>query len=368
MPRFDLRRLCLCIGAFGAGLLLGSQLRHYTVETVTGAAAESVQRTTARTDHDSGVEFAPGRPGDRPPRVAPDSLSFSRHQWSKMLRHKESFCVPLDSYLDETEAVPIFEDISIIGRLFRPPMPKSLKEAAALFGWDEKQLESVAAALAKFARELAAAERIGTRIDYPNSGGVRFDFSDCQPAREAAVAQFKQALTGPSGRGTRSGSACCRNWRAWRRRCRIITKSRNGVSSTAPGHWSLQFPGDQGSARAALKQRLHAAFDPATAEAIELGGDLDNFFGFWAWAPEFKQGAVEVSVTRVDREDQPDPDGPRLSFQVVIGGEAHDRQGGIGDFADDYFLGRLVEFLGSPDEIAKAAAVATRAAQPPGSE
>jgi hypothetical protein len=155
---------------------------------------------------------------------------------------------------------------------------------------------------------------------------------------------------------------------AWRHRCRAITRSRNGVSSTAPGHWSLQFPGDQGSARAALKQRLRAAFDPATAEAIELGGDLDNFFGFWAWAPEFKQGTVEVSVTRVDREDQPDPDGPRLSFQVVIGGEAHDRQGGIEDFTDDCFLGRLVGFLGSPDEIAKAAAVATRSAEPPGAE
>jgi hypothetical protein len=77
---------------------------------------------------------------------------------------------------------------------------------------------------------------------------------------------------------------------------------------------------------------------------------------------------VEISVIRVDREDQPDPDGPRLSFQVMIGGEAHDRQVGIGDFADDYFLGRLVGFLGSPDEIAKAAAVATRSARPPGAK
>lgn len=196
-PRFDLRRLCLSLGALGAGLLLGSQLRHYTVGTATGAAAESVQRTTVRTGHDTGVESAPGRPGVRPPRVVPDSLSFSRHQWSKMLRHKESFCVPLDSYLpvgDETDAVPIFEDIPIIGRLFRPPMPKSLKEAAALFGWDEKQLENVEVALTKFGRELAAAEQNGTRIDYPNSGGLRFDFSACQTAREAVVAQFKQAL------------------------------------------------------------------------------------------------------------------------------------------------------------------------------
>ncbi len=77
---------------------------------------------------------------------------------------------------------------------------------------------------------------------------------------------------------------------------------------------------------------------------------------------------MEVRVTRVDREDQPDPDGPRLSFQVMIGGEAHDRQGSIGDFTDDYFLGRLVGFLGSPDEIAKVAAVATRSAQPPGAK
>jgi hypothetical protein len=177
--------------------MVGGQLRHYTVETVTGAAAESVQRTTARTDHDSGVEFAPGRPGARPPRVAPDSLSFSRHQWSKMLRHKESFCVPLGSYLpvgDGTDAVPIFDDIPILARLFRAFMPKDLKNAADLFGWDEKQLDDVVAATAKFARELAAAEKNGARIDYPNGGGLRFDFSACQPAREAAVAQFKRAL------------------------------------------------------------------------------------------------------------------------------------------------------------------------------
>jgi ABC-type multidrug transport system fused ATPase/permease subunit len=51
-----------------------------------------------------------------------------------------------------------------------------------------------------------------------------------------------------------------------------------------------------------------------------------------------------------------------------VSSEAHDRQGGIEDFTDDCFLGRLVGFLGSPDEIAKAAALATRSAEPPGAE
>ena len=218
-----------------------------------------------------------------------------------MRRHKEAFYVPLDSYLpagEGTDAVPIFDDIPIIARLFRPPMPESLKNAGALFGWDDKQLENVAAALAKFARELAAAEQNGTRIDYPNGGGVRFDFSACQPAREAVVAQFKQALE--QAIGTRDAE-----------RFGLLSKLED-LAAPLPDHYEItaSYEGEFVVVRAPGVLEIHAAH--------EAGAPVD-FSSFAGRSLDARVRHLGLEVDWSGLDPNAEPGHPSTQMKRVVG-------------------------------------------------
>ena len=88
------------------------------------------------------------------------------------------------------------------------------------------------------------------------------------------------------------------------------------VKLVAAGRWTLEFPGDQGQAKRDLKRRLQEQFDPETAEVIEVGGDLENFFGFEGWAPEFTHGVVTV-ITNRKKDGTTDPQGQTLRSRLV---------------------------------------------------
>ncbi len=92
------------------------------------------------------------------------------------------------------------------------------------------------------------------------------------------------------------------------------------VTSQNPGHWTLDFPGDEGLARAELKRAIVEALGPEKAEAIDAAGNLNDFFGFGTIAPEFRNGRVEISAMRVGRNDQPDPAARNLLIECDIDG------------------------------------------------
>lgn len=92
------------------------------------------------------------------------------------------------------------------------------------------------------------------------------------------------------------------------------------VASQEPGHWTLDFPGDDGLARAGLKREIAAAFGTEKAVAIDAGGNLNDFFGFGIISPEFRNGRVEIFALRLGANDQPDPEGRNLSIECRIDG------------------------------------------------
>ena len=94
------------------------------------------------------------------------------------------------------------------------------------------------------------------------------------------------------------------------------------VQPLRPGSWNLDYPGDEGKARADLKRRIGEAFSPEKAAAIELGGDLDNFFGLALISQEVKNGRVEVSAIRTTGNSSPDPDGGQLSLTFATEGRS----------------------------------------------
>jgi len=127
-------------------------------------------------------------------------------------------------------------------------------------------------------------------------------------------------------------------------------RARVRVELAAPGHWRLAFPGDQGQARAELKRRLDNDFGPAKAGAIDLGGDLANFFGFHE-APEFKHGLVEVRVDKINLNGELDPEAPGLLFQISQGGETYERRGSLHHLASDAGAMRIAAPLGGLDGV-----------------
>lgn len=129
--------------------------------------------------------------------AAGEMVGFSRLQWSRLVRDPEALRIPLAEYLPRAnpeEAVPVIDDIPLIGRLFQRRLAAGLLEAATLFGWDDAQTRNIAGILTKYGRAMAEAENAGASLEYLPEGGLRVDFSESQSSREAAVAQLRQAL------------------------------------------------------------------------------------------------------------------------------------------------------------------------------
>lgn len=122
------------------------------------------------------------------------------------------------------------------------------------------------------------------------------------------------------------------------------------VERTAPGHWRLTFPGDQGQARDELKRRLNEDFGPAKAAAIELGGDLGNFFGL-QYAPEFKHGLVEVRVEKINPPADWNGEDPGLWFQTSVDGCTSELLWEDPGTSADVGIMRIVDLLGGIDSI-----------------
>ncbi|OYV04343.1 MAG: hypothetical protein CFE26_17395 [Verrucomicrobiales bacterium VVV1] len=131
------------------------------------------------------------------------------------------------------------------------------------------------------------------------------------------------------------------------------------VKLVAPGKWTLEFPGDQGQAKRDLMMRLQEAFDPETAEAIEAGGDLENFFGFERWAPEFTHGVVTVITSRKS-DGATDPQGQTLCIEGRYENHAFAGQAKVDTYMNEAMNDRLTGLLGSHQEVLDQASEASR--------
>lgn len=131
------------------------------------------------------------------------------------------------------------------------------------------------------------------------------------------------------------------------------------VKLVAPGKWTLEFPGDQGQAKRDLMRRLQEAFDPETAEAIQAGGDLENFFGFERWAPEFSHGAVTVNISR-NNDGATDPQGQTFCIDGSYENNGFSGQAKVDSYMNDAMIDRLTGLLGSHQEVLEQASEASR--------
>lgn len=116
------------------------------------------------------------------------TLGFSQQQWSKLVRNPQAFAIPLTEILplaNPEEAIPTLNDIPLIGRLFQTRIPDGLRACADLLGWEESRTKAVAAALARYGKQLANEEAKGVSHRYLPGGGIHFDFSASREAREA---------------------------------------------------------------------------------------------------------------------------------------------------------------------------------------
>lgn len=134
----------------------------------------------------------------RPRRTVDDGISFSRKQWSQLIRNPGLGKIAMADYLDATkqleDKVPVLGDIPVIGRLFVGKAANDLAAQAEFFGWDESRTRDVRAALIHFGDDLASAEKTGVRVEYPVGGGVRIDFSASQAQRVEIAAKLKREL------------------------------------------------------------------------------------------------------------------------------------------------------------------------------
>lgn len=133
------------------------------------------------------------------------------------------------------------------------------------------------------------------------------------------------------------------------------------VKPVAPGKWTLEFPGDQGRPMRELRRRLQETFDLETAEAIEAGGDLENFFGFERWAPEFTHGTVSVISSRKN-DGAIDPQGQTLCIDGSYENNGFSGLAKVDAFMNDAMIDRLTCLLGSHQEVLDQASEASRSA------
>lgn len=131
------------------------------------------------------------------------------------------------------------------------------------------------------------------------------------------------------------------------------------VKLVAPGKWTLEFPGDQGQAKRDLEKRLQETFDSETAESIEVGGDLENFFGFERWAPEFTHGVVTVITSRKS-DGATDPQGQTLSIEGSYENNGISVLAKVGTYMNEAMIDRLTGLLGSHQEVLEQASEASR--------
>lgn len=131
------------------------------------------------------------------------------------------------------------------------------------------------------------------------------------------------------------------------------------VKLVAPGKWTLEFPGDQGQAKRDLKKRLQETFDPETAESIEVGGDLENFFGFERWAPEFTHGLVTVITSR-KKDGTMDPQGQTLSIEGSYENNGISVLANVCTYMNEAMIDRLTGLLGNHQEFLEQASEASR--------
>lgn len=136
-------------------------------------------------------------------------------------------------------------------------------------------------------------------------------------------------------------------------------KSNVKVKLVAPGKWTLEFPGDQGQAKRDLKKRLQEVFDPEKAETLEVGGDLENFFGFERWAPEFTHGTVSVITSRKN-DGTKDPQGQTLCIEVSYENNAFLGQPKVDTYMNDAMIDRLTGLLGSHQDVLEQASEGSR--------
>lgn len=132
------------------------------------------------------------------------------------------------------------------------------------------------------------------------------------------------------------------------------------ATRTNSGRWLLDIPSDKGVARAALKERIEATFSADAASAIQLAGDLDNFFGFGSWVPSFRHGQLEMVTRRTDGEDQPLEDGNFLEIEADTDLGSLKEAWRIEGINTRSTIFRLVRLLGPLDEVLREAAEASR--------
>ena len=132
------------------------------------------------------------------------------------------------------------------------------------------------------------------------------------------------------------------------------------ATRTNPGQWRLDFPSDKGLARAALKERIEATFPPDAASAIQLAGDLDNFFGFGYWAPGFRHGQIEVVTRRTDGADEVLADGNFLEIEADTDLGSLKEAWRIEGINTRSTISRLLRLLGPLDQVLREAAEASR--------
>jgi len=195
------RKGALIIAALAGGWLAGSLLRPEPAEP---AMTELRRPARAAERLDETALPALAERAEMPAaQVADGMVSFSRLQWSRLVRDPSALRIPLSEYLPLTnpeEAIPVINDVPLIGRLFQTRIVSGLKEAADLFGWDDALTRQVAGILTKYGRAMAEAEKgAETTVEYLPEGGLRFDFAESQPQREAAAAELRQALVGLLG-------------------------------------------------------------------------------------------------------------------------------------------------------------------------
>lgn len=194
-------RAIAAVGALLAGMWLGSFLRNR--DAVRSASESEISIGSQGFSHLANPVEDVRR--SRPRRQSDGGVTFSRAQWSKLLRNPGLGKVDITECLDATkqleQRIPVVVDIPVIGRLFDGQISPSpdLQRQAEFFGWDERQTRRVRKALVDFGDQLAEAEKFGVVANYPESGGVRFDFSASEEARKEIARKLQQDLAGILG-------------------------------------------------------------------------------------------------------------------------------------------------------------------------
>lgn len=174
-----LPRMLVAAGALGLGMLAG----RFSLPVPGGRGVVPVEENPLESP-------SPGIEGKEEGRLAPNpretasNVTFSRLQWSKLMSNAGIFKVPL---------LRCLTDPTTHGSGSGKPS-LDLYAQAYFLGWDEQRKNRVQSELQVFGTHLAEAEKQGTIVTYPATGGVRFDFSASQHQREQILSTLKTRL------------------------------------------------------------------------------------------------------------------------------------------------------------------------------